>query len=152
MRGTKGFNLSSSSGPDSLCVLELFPKVLELFLYSILSLRRGDSQEDVVGGDGLKEGRNVKLGRGELVVSRVNGCKVSKGFSNSCLGFLEAMCKLLDVTDYLLEGSSGGLAFGINAVQLSLKDIVGSLGREEGIGARAEKQRDAGGVECVDVL
>jgi len=91
------------------------------------------------------------LSRRELVVSGVNGCRVNEGFGNGSLGFLEAMCELFDVADYLFEGSGGGLALGINAVQLALKEVV-RLGREGGEGTRAEKHRDAGSVECIDVL
>lgn len=68
----------------------------------------------------MEEGGDVELGCGKLTVSRVDGRGVSKGPSDSGLGFLEAMSKLLDVADNLFEGGGGRLTLSVDAVKPSL--------------------------------
>jgi len=60
------------------------------------------------------------------------------------------MGELLDVTDNLFEGSSSGLAVGIDNVQVTMENGVRLGGGGEGAGV--EEQGDAVGVKGVDIL
>jgi len=91
------------------------------------------------------------LGCSEFAVSRIDGCGISKGSGDGGLGFLEAISKLFDIADNLLEGSSSSLTLSIDTVKTALYGGVRLLGvGAEGTGTK--EHGDAGCVEGVYVL